>query len=1211
MSYNKKALLSIVKKLDKAKAPGKPKDIFTDPMGQWKYPGQNTRIPSSDITMQGVNYPVWAQPNVGPGTMMQPGQDYQFPGADYVDEFPQGNNEDFYEDDLDEEQIAELRAGGYVVEDISVPQLTQAQKGTVVKDNIIYPPGDSEYMNQPALNYDIIEMLNQKARRDYEQNIKDKVDPTNLNRTSPRYQQEFMMNQGLIQAQIGGQKEGEVLDIPEMQAYADPNKRKQQNKLIDKARAIASTIEGRQALKQGNYKDFSIENMKKFIKSATDYKKEAEDYHKARRLVNEKKMDTDSFARRYNEKGWAKFDEATANENYEGEYQGAVDKANKKKAKNMGYTDAVLELTGAPALQRIAADPIGTAKGVGQTIGDLATLPYGVAEGAYNYATNGNFDMGTNTFGQKYGEGVNETIDVLSVMPAFAGVSKITDLATPALIKGVNKLGKTLPKKAVSSEAVDDLVDLWRIQEKGARPMSELAAEGKLGKHFQNEKAIKHFKDREEHFGQWFTKDKNDFDFYKADREFIDPEIINLQVPKSKLESFTNYNKSLSRAPDREFVIPTEEQNLYKVTNTPNELPSSPNSIIPEIPNVNPEQRALANKAMESTDLGGNNPIQIGKEPNPNPLYNIDPDDYDNMQQALTMGKEDAQQNLKRYFDNNVLSYKDPKFTSEYNAAKFKMETGLDQPGGPQIGTDLTKWRGLDKEDLFVPSVEDIKKYNLDQKGMVYPSHVRNETLISREQELDALNNVQQKALTSGDIDLANEYEKYIAKLKSDALKEYSKPYTADEALKNTRLNYSDPNLELANPEIKNEFSWPWSKNKNTAVSEEKLNALEDLKKKNIKNNVGQQKIETEFKNWKDKKISDLETGEGTRRLEKFINDNNLEMSTKNFIDKFKKTKYTDDTKAIEVDILNNIEKLNKVTDRIKNLETEYNNVLKNPQNYPVNTAERLDAEIEMLKDTKDTVSQIAVAGINNIDKINKTAYYEYGSRNLFVGDNYSTPQDLSKTLAHEGSHSTTRNVTPFENIPNEEKKMAFNTKMDRDLINELKLSRKPPEHITKELSMSEIENTPEGTSQLLAINRAKDPKTYWLNSKKYWTEGNKNPGQSNEPTSFIAELRSAMKEEGLIKNDYDPITEKMLKTYYANYIKKPSHHESLRVFDIMKNDKSNFKVLEKHINDLLSLAPYLIPTAIGTGAAMGSTNETLPQNMYGGDIGKLKKFIN
>lgn len=88
MGYNKKVLSKAVSELGKAKAPAKPKDIITDPAGQWKFPGQKTRIPGNDITMQGVNYPVWGQPNVGKGSMMQPGQNYLFPGADYVDETP-------------------------------------------------------------------------------------------------------------------------------------------------------------------------------------------------------------------------------------------------------------------------------------------------------------------------------------------------------------------------------------------------------------------------------------------------------------------------------------------------------------------------------------------------------------------------------------------------------------------------------------------------------------------------------------------------------------------------------------------------------------------------------------------------------------------------------------------------------------------------------------------------------------------------------------------------------------------------------------------------------------------------------------------------------------------------------------------------------------------------------------------------------------------
>lgn len=87
--YNKKLLKDIVGDLNKAKAPKKPNDIIVDPMGQWKHPGKVTRIPSNQITMQGVNYPVLGVPDKGKPTMMQPGQYYDFPEADYVDEYPQ------------------------------------------------------------------------------------------------------------------------------------------------------------------------------------------------------------------------------------------------------------------------------------------------------------------------------------------------------------------------------------------------------------------------------------------------------------------------------------------------------------------------------------------------------------------------------------------------------------------------------------------------------------------------------------------------------------------------------------------------------------------------------------------------------------------------------------------------------------------------------------------------------------------------------------------------------------------------------------------------------------------------------------------------------------------------------------------------------------------------------------------------------------------
>jgi len=62
--YNKKVLSKIdlgkFTKLDPYKD-----DIIYDPMGQWKYPGQNTRIPSGNITMKGVNKPLLGVASTG------------------------------------------------------------------------------------------------------------------------------------------------------------------------------------------------------------------------------------------------------------------------------------------------------------------------------------------------------------------------------------------------------------------------------------------------------------------------------------------------------------------------------------------------------------------------------------------------------------------------------------------------------------------------------------------------------------------------------------------------------------------------------------------------------------------------------------------------------------------------------------------------------------------------------------------------------------------------------------------------------------------------------------------------------------------------------------------------------------------------------------------------------------------------------------------
>lgn len=84
-------------------------DVLYTNLGQWKYPGQVTRIPSNDITMQGVPYPVYGEDNLGYSQMMYPGMDYQFPGQ-YVTEIPMAQ-EGF---ENQEDPIAHLKWGKYI-----------------------------------------------------------------------------------------------------------------------------------------------------------------------------------------------------------------------------------------------------------------------------------------------------------------------------------------------------------------------------------------------------------------------------------------------------------------------------------------------------------------------------------------------------------------------------------------------------------------------------------------------------------------------------------------------------------------------------------------------------------------------------------------------------------------------------------------------------------------------------------------------------------------------------------------------------------------------------------------------------------------------------------------------------------------------------------------------------------------------------------------
>ena len=153
---------------------------------------------------------------------------------------------------------------------------------------------------------------------------------------------------------------------------------------------------------------------------------------------------------------------------------------------------------------------------------------------------------------------------------------KNTAIESADLTLGENNLANVIG--SVESQG-GKLVDLYRVQQKEAKTFAQLAAEGKIPKVFNNPEVLARKAAEEKHFGQWFTNDKADIDWYMKDREFTNPEIIQLRVPKSKLSQYQNYDKTLSRAPEREFVIPLDQQKLF----IPKQLPGSSNAFKSEI----------------------------------------------------------------------------------------------------------------------------------------------------------------------------------------------------------------------------------------------------------------------------------------------------------------------------------------------------------------------------------------------------------------------------------------------------------------------------------------------------------------------------------------------------------------------------------------------------------------------------------------------------
>ena len=105
--------------------------------GQWEFPGQNTLIPSNNITMKGVPYPVFGMDDTGYSQMMYPGAEYTFPG-NMVYEMPMMQSGGSFNPETDE-------FIGFVDE------LPKAQEGLNKRPRITTNPNDPELLKYNTL----------------------------------------------------------------------------------------------------------------------------------------------------------------------------------------------------------------------------------------------------------------------------------------------------------------------------------------------------------------------------------------------------------------------------------------------------------------------------------------------------------------------------------------------------------------------------------------------------------------------------------------------------------------------------------------------------------------------------------------------------------------------------------------------------------------------------------------------------------------------------------------------------------------------------------------------------------------------------------------------------------------------------------------------------------------------------------------------------
>jgi murein DD-endopeptidase MepM/ murein hydrolase activator NlpD len=329
-------------------------------------------------------------------------------------------------------------------------------------------------------------------------------------------------------------------------------------------------------------------------------------------------------------------------------------------------------------------------------------------------------------------------------------------------------------------------------------------------------------------------------------------------------------------------------------------------------------------------------------------------------------------------------------------------------------------------------------------------------------------------------------------------------------------------------------------------------------------NTVGEQ-----MDNFVTSRVAQMRTPEGRRRIQQYIDDNPQIVGNKTIDDIISEVEDAESLNKIYYEAVRT--DLPDIVNRIDALRAEYN-AGKISKDVYQNNMKLLTDEESLLRQSIDEFENMMKEGVA----------YNAGPFN-YISPNYLKTDDVATVAEHEilghGSHQRWG-----------KQKTALDQRLESlELLDEPYLL---PSSVTNG-------STPVDKRNAL-FNFISSSGDYFKQSKNYFKRGSK----SLEKLPHALEVRQQLLKEGRIKNIYDPIPENMLVEHYNNYMNIPQGVKyPLRIYDIMKNSSSNFKLLSEVLNNAHSIVPTAIGVGTGTYLLNNSNSNTSSQQRKGGLI--------